>query len=148
MDWLNNWTIWLIAGFVLLILEIAIPGVFIMWWGFAGIIVAGIANLSPSLPLAWQLTIFAVLSILFSFFWWRYQHSKDSKEDRSTNLNARDHAMVGQQGVVSEILENGVIRGRFGDTTWKVIGKDLQVGDIVEVTKVEGITLFVTTTSV
>ncbi|QGM80722.1 NfeD family protein [Otariodibacter oris] len=148
MDWLSNWTIWLIVGFVLLILEIAIPGVFLMWWGFAGIIVAGVVKLSPTLPLGWQLALFAILSIIFSFLWWKFQHSKDSKEDGATNLNARDHAMIGQQGVISEILENGVIRGKFGDTTWKVIGKNLQVGDIVEVNKVEGITLFVTTISV
>ena len=44
MEWFVNWSIWhwLILGFVLLIAEIAMPGVFLLWWGLAAIVVAGI----------------------------------------------------------------------------------------------------------
>lgn len=51
--------------------------------------------------------------------------------------------MLGAQGFVVEILPNGIVRGKFGDTTWRVIGNNLQVADKIEVQKVEGITLFV-----
>ncbi|MBF0784555.1 NfeD family protein [Muribacter muris] len=143
MEWLSGWSAWLILGFALLILEIAIPGVFIVWWGFAAILVAGLVALIPVLPMAWQVTAFAVLAIVFSLLWWQYQHRKDVQADQSTELNARDHTMIGTQGAIIEILDNGIARGKFGDTTWRVVGEHLKLGDKVTVYKVEGITLFV-----
>ncbi|MDE3979914.1 NfeD family protein [Glaesserella parasuis] len=143
MEWLSGWTAWLIFGFILLILETLIAGIFIMWWGFAGIFVAILIILFPKIQLGGQATIFAVLAILFSLAWWKYQHSKDQQEDQQADLNARDHAMIGLQGTVVEVLDSGVARGKFGDTTWRVIGNTLKVGDNIQVEKVDGITLFV-----
>ncbi|MCT8561602.1 NfeD family protein [Glaesserella parasuis] len=143
MEWLSGWTAWLIFGFILLILETLIAGIFIMWWGFAAIIVAILLILFPNIELGWKATIFAVLAILFSLAWWKYQHSKDQQEDQQADLNARDHAMIGLQGTVVEVLDSGVARGKFGDTTWRVIGNTLKVGDNIQVEKVDGITLFV-----
>ncbi|MDG6784514.1 NfeD family protein [Glaesserella parasuis] len=143
MEWLSGWTAWLIFGFILLILETLIAGIFIMWWGFAAIIVAILLILFPNIELGWQATIFAILAILFSLAWWKYQHSKDQQEDQQADLNARDHAMIGLQGTVVEVLDSGVARGKFGDTTWRVIGNTLKVGDNIQVEKVDGITLFV-----
>ncbi|QBQ64268.1 NfeD family protein [Actinobacillus indolicus] len=143
MEWLSGWTVWLIFGFILLILETVIAGIFIMWWGFAALIVALMVALFPDVAFGWQATIFAVLAVLFSVAWWKYQHSKDKQEDQNVDLNARDHAMIGSQGVIVEILENGIARGKFGDTTWRVVGAELNLGDTVTVVKVDGITLFV-----
>ncbi|MDE3984529.1 NfeD family protein [Glaesserella parasuis] len=143
MEWLSGWTAWLIFGFILLILETLIAGIFIMWWGFAAIIVAILLIFFPNFEWCWQAPIFAVLAILFSLAWWKYQHSKDQQEDQQADLNARDHAMIGLQGTVVEVLDSGVARGKFGDTTWRVIGNTLKVGDNIQVEKVDGITLFV-----
>lgn len=143
MEWLSDWGGWLIVGFILLILETLAAGVFIVWWGISALIVAGIVALVPHLPLSWQLAIFAIIAIIFSLIWWKYQHKKDSEEDQQINLNARGHAMHGAQGVVVEVLENGVVRGKFGDTTWRVKGENLNVGDKIKVEQVEGITLLV-----
>ncbi|MDH2997806.1 hypothetical protein A1D22_00455 [Pasteurellaceae bacterium LFhippo2] len=143
MEYLSGWTLWLILGFALLILELVIPGVFVMWLGFAAIIVALFVGLVSDISFAIQVTIFAILSIVFSLAWWKYQHSKDEIDDRQTELNSRDHVMLGTRGTIVEILENGVARGKFGDTTWRVMGENLQVGDTVEVIRVDGITLFV-----
>ncbi|KMK51900.1 membrane protein [[Actinobacillus] muris] len=145
MEWLSGWSAWLILGFILLILEIVIPGVFVVWWGFAAILIAGLVTLIPDLALAYQTAAFAVLAILFSVLWWKYQHKKDIQDDQATELNARDHTMLGTQGKIIEILENGIARGKFGDTTWRVVGENLHIGDQVIVQNVEGITLFVVT---
>ena len=142
MEWFPDWSIWLISGFLLCILEIIISGVFIIWWGGAAIVVAITVALYP-IPLSWQLSIFAILAIIFSLIWWKYQHSKDIRDDENSTLNSRAHNMLGVQGAIVELLENGIARGKFGDTTWRVIGDNLQVGDSVQVNKVDGITLFV-----
>ncbi|BAS48888.1 regulator of membrane protease activity [Aggregatibacter actinomycetemcomitans NUM4039] len=49
--------------------------------------------------------------------------------------------MIGVQGKVLTIAENGIGRGAFGDTTWRIQGRDLAVNDIVEVVSVDSITL-------
>lgn len=143
MEWFPSWAIWLILGFILLILEIFIPGVFIMWWGGAAIIISIVIALFPSISLVWQLILFAIFAVIFSMIWWKYQHNKDTIEDKENTLNSREQAMIGVQGIITEVLENGIARGKFGDTTWRVIGENLNYGDKVQIEKVDGITLFV-----
>lgn len=144
MDWLFNWSSWLILGFVLLALELIIPGVLIMWWGFSAILLAMLVWLLPDLSVSIQISGFAILAIVFSLIWWKYQHTKDKQDDKSTSLNSREKSMIGMQGIIVEILENGVARGKFGDTTWRVMGIGLNLGDKVQVQRVDGITLYVT----
>ena len=143
MEWFVNWSIWhwLILGFVLLIAEIAMPGVFLLWWGLAAIVVAGIMKLFPDLPLSSLAVIYAIIAMILSVIWWRYQHGKDQADQSNRALNQRNHAMIGSRGKVLEIAENGIGRGAFGDTTWRIKGHGLSVNDIIEVTGVDGITL-------
>ncbi|MDH2925404.1 hypothetical protein EV693_104113 [Nicoletella semolina] len=141
MQWLSDGSNWLILGFILLIIEIFAPGVFVMWWGLAALSLATIVTLITDLSLILQLLIFVCLAITFSLFWWRYQHNINQQEDVTTLLNAREHTMIGTQGMIIELLSNGVARGKFGDTTWRVQGENLAIGDKVRVIAVEGITL-------
>jgi nodulation efficiency protein D len=143
MEWLTDWGVWhwLILGFFLLIAEILVPGVFLLWWGLSAIVIAGITYLIPTLPLSFLAVIYALIASILSIIWWRYQHGKDQIDQSQSALNQRDHAMIGAQGKVLEIGENGIGRGAFGDTTWRIQGRDLAVNDIVEVTAVDSITL-------
>lgn len=143
MEWFVNWSIWywLILGFVLLIAEIAMPGVFLLWWGLAAIVVAGIMKLFPTLPLSALVVIYAIIAIVLSVIWWRYQHSKDQADQSQSVLNQRDHAIIGARGKVLEMAGNGIGRGAFGDTTWRIKGHGLSVNDLIEVTAVNSITL-------
>lgn len=143
MEWFVNWGVWhwLVLGFILLIAEIAMPGVFLLWWGLAAIVVAGIMKFFPDLPLSSLAVIYAIIAMILSVIWWRYQHGKDQADQSNRALNQRNHAMIGSRGKVLEIAENGIGRGAFGDTTWRIKGHGLSVNDIIEVTGVDGITL-------
>lgn len=143
MEWFVNWGVWhwLVLGFILLIAEIAMPGVFLLWWGLAAIVVAGIMKLFPDLPLSSLAVIYAIIAMILSVIWWRYQHGKDQADQSNRALNQRNHAMIGSRGKVLEMAENGIGRGAFGDTTWRIKGHGLSVNDIIEVTGVDGITL-------
>ena len=79
----------------------------------------------------------------FSLLWWKYQHSKDNQDQSRTTLNQRDHTLLGKKGTVLEIGFNGIGRGAFGDTTWRIQGEHLTVNDLVVVERVDGITLLV-----
>lgn len=143
MEWLTEWTIWhwLVTGFILLIAETLAPGVFLLWWGFAALIIAGVLKLIPDLAFSSQIISYAILAIVLSVIWWKYQHGKDKIDQSTTALNQRDHAMIGNVGKLCEMNENGIGRGAFGDTTWRVQGENLHVGDLVKVIRVQGITL-------
>ena len=134
-DWLTTWSVWhwLVLGFVLLIAEILVPGVFLLWWGLAAIVAAGVMALVPSLSLTALAVFYAILAIILSLLWWKYQHGKDNQ----------DHTLLGKKGTVLEIGSNGIGRGAFGDTTWRIQGEHLNVNDLVVVERVEGITLLV-----
>ena len=147
MEWLVEWNAWhwLIGGFVLLIAETLVPGVFLLWWGLAALVIAGVAKVSPDLSLASQAILYAILASALSLFWWKYQHKKDQADEAKSALNQRDHAMLGALGKVQEIVAGDnaqtIARGAFGDTTWRVQGENLQLGDVIKVVAVQGITL-------
>lgn len=144
-QWFSTWTEWhwLILGFVLLIAEIVVPGIFLLWWGLAAIVMAALMALIPALSLTTVGILYAILATILSVIWWKYQHSRDKADDQQSVLNQRDHALIGAKGVVENMAANGIGRGRFGDTTWRIQGEDLQVGDRVTVKSVQGITLTV-----
>ncbi|MBE2893801.1 NfeD family protein [Spirabiliibacterium falconis] len=148
MDWLTHWGVWhwLILGFILLIGEALLPGIFLLWFGVAGLAMAGITALFLLSP-ATSWVLFACLAIAFSLLWWRYQHRKDQVDDSHNELNQRGIAMLGQTGQVLEFFDNGIGRGQFGDTTWRIQGVHLHAGDAIKVTAVHGITLTVEKTS-
>ena len=144
MAWLAEWGMihWLVLGFILLILEIIVPGIFFLWWGIAALIIAAVSYFFL-LSIVVSGVLFAVLATVASVCWWRYQSWKN-RQDLSVNLlNQRGLAMQGQQGRVTEVLSGNTARASFGDTTWRVEGQELQVGDLVEVIAVRGITLLV-----
>ena len=133
-DWLTTWSVWhwLVLGFVLLIAETLVPGV-----------TAGVMALMPSWSLTALAVFYAILAIILSLLWWKYQHSKDNQDQSRTTLNQRDHTLLGKKGTVLEIGSNGIGRGAFGDTTWRIQGEHLTVNDLVVVERVDGITLLV-----
>lgn len=143
MEWLSTWDVWhwLMLGFGLLIAEIIVPGIFLLWWGLSALVVAGLMALFPSLSLTTLSFTFAILATILSLIWWKYQRSRDHIDDQKTALNQRDHAMIGAKGIVEDVAANGSGRGRFGDTTWRIEGEQLQIGNTVQVQSVQGITL-------
>lgn len=143
MEWLTSWTVWhwLVLGLVLLIAEILISGVFVLWWGLAALMVAAVMALFPQLNLTALFILYGLLALSLSLIWWKYQSKKDQDDHSSSTLNQRDHAMLGAVGTVQDIAPNGIGRGHFGDTTWRIQGQQLAVGDVIEVIAVEGITL-------
>lgn len=144
MDWLLSWSVWhwLILAFLLLIAEVLIPGVFLLWWGISAIFVAILTALLP-ISLTTAGIVFAVLASSLCLIWWFFQSKRDRIDDQKTELNQRTHTLLHKQGQVVEILGKNVARAKFGDTTWRVEGENLQPDSTVIVIDVKGITLIV-----
>ncbi|MFD0915357.1 NfeD family protein [Pseudahrensia aquimaris] len=142
---LGPWT-WLIVGLLLLVGEAVVPGVFLMWFGIAGVVIGGL-SLLPFADVAWwpwqvQLVAFGVLSLVLVFVGNRLFPS-NSKDDEASKMNDPLAKFVGRDALVSEAIENGVGRVKLGDTVWRVRGADAAAGAKVRVVAVEEQTLIV-----
>ena len=141
---LGPWN-WWILGFVLLALELAAPGVFLIWIGLAALVLG-----AASLPLwdqplwSWQiqLLLFAVLSVVITLVGRRYYGSDDGRSDQPL-LNRRGESLVGRTATLAEPIREGRGRIRLDDTWWPVSGPDLPAGMRVRVAQWSGSELIV-----
>lgn len=131
---------WLIAGVILIALEMAVPGVVFMWIGIAAIITGIVAWASPDLAMEWLLIIFAVLSVLSVVLGRTYLKRNPLQSDHP-KLNRRGEQYVGRHFTLSEPIVGGFGKIKVDDSTWKVSGDDMSVGAKVEVVAVNGVVL-------
>jgi len=130
---------WLIAGLVLLGLELLLPGGVFVWLGIAAMITALV---SFAFPLDWprEFGLFGILGILAIVFWLRVVRLRGNRTDRPL-LNRRAERFVGQEAVLDEPITDGYGRVPLGDTVWRVAGPDLPAGRRVRIVGHEGAVL-------
>lgn len=136
---LGPWS-WWVLGIVLLIAEVAVPGVFFVWIGIAAILV-GIVSLLHWGSAFWtwqiQLVAFALLSVLAALVGRQVMAARGSTSDQPY-LNKRGESLVGRTAVLAEPIREGRGRIRLDDTFWVVNGPDLPAGTRVRVTQSVG----------
>ncbi len=131
---LGAWT-WWVLGLGMLILEIMLPGVFMLWFGIAAILVGTIGLMMGEASFwTWQVQfiVFAALSLVSVIVGRKYWYDIHPDSDQP-DLNERGTQMVGRVSVLLEGLENGTGRIKLGDTVWRVVGPDLPAGSKVKV---------------
>jgi membrane protein implicated in regulation of membrane protease activity len=138
---LGFWS-WIILGAILLALELAAPGAFMMWLGLSALLVGVLSFLFPSLTWEWQCVAFAIFSVLSIPLWRRFAHKVEPPDERPF-LNRRAEAMIGQTFTLEKPIVDGVGTIRVGDTIWRVTGADRPAGGRVKVTRVDGANLMV-----
>ena len=132
---------WLVAGLLLASAEMLVPGIFLMWLGFAAIITGVAAYLLP-IGIEVQLTMFAVLAVVSVFAGRRWSGSNDIASDDPL-LNDRLARLVGEMVVVDDALADGRGRVRVGDGVWPAEGPDMAAGTLARVTGARSGTLLV-----
>jgi membrane protein implicated in regulation of membrane protease activity len=133
--------IWFIAGGLLLIAEIVMPGVFMLWLGLAALLVGAI---SLFVGWAWQaqLVAFAVFALAAIPLWRRLALRVEEPSDQPF-LNRRSDAFVGRVFTLSKPIVDGGGTIAIDDTVWRVSGADAPAGSRVRVTRADGATLYV-----
>lgn len=141
---MGPWAWWLL-GVILLILELAVPGVFLMWIGAAAII-TGAISLAVWSQGFWmwevQLLVFAALSLVCVLAGRRYFYRADTETDEPT-LNRRTDGLIGRTAVLTEAIAEGNGRIKLDDTIWVVTGPDLPAGSRVRIISGKGANLTV-----
>ncbi|HSX73932.1 MAG TPA: NfeD family protein [Shinella sp.] len=136
---LGPWA-WWVLGIVLLILEVLMPGVFLVWIGIAAIVTGALSLLLWDAAFwTWhaQWLVFAVLSLVAVLIGRRIVSARGTPSDQP-HLNQRGQSLVGRTATLEQPISEGRGRIRLDDTMWSVQGPDLPVGARVRVTESNG----------
>src|SRR5688572_22832492 len=102
---LGSWN-WFVLAAVFLLLELMLPGVFMLWLGFAAILV-GIISLATNWMWQAQLIAFAILAIACIPAWRYFARSVEGANDRPF-LNRRAEGYVGRVFTLEKPIVGGV----------------------------------------
>lgn len=133
--------IWLSIGLALAALEMVVPGVYLIWLALAALI-TGALTFVLDLGLIVQVTNFIFLSLIVAFSAKRWLRDRPI-ESIDPLMNDRQGRMIGQTAVVTQALEGGSGRVRYGDGEWSATGPDLAEGVRVRITGADGTKLMV-----
>ena len=142
---LSHWS-WWIAAIVLIVLELAAPGVAFLWLGIAAGLVGLLVYFMPALDWKSQLAVFAVFAVVSVIASRRYLRWKPLETDRP-NLNRRGDSYIGREFALDQDLAGGTGTMKVDDSRWQIAGPDLPAGAKVKVTGVEGATMQVVAAS-
>jgi len=141
---LGPWN-WMVLGFVLLALEILVPGVFLLWIGIAALITGAISLLIWETG-AWiwqvQIVVFLLLALVSAYAGNRIMGGRKGRTDQPL-LNRRGEQLIGRTATLTEPIREGRGRIQLGDTMWLVSGPDLPTGTRVRVVSVKDSELIV-----
>lgn len=144
MTWLEaldtHWA-WLALGLILAVAEMAVPGFFLIWLAGAAL-VTGLLAWAVPLALAWQIVIFAALSLIAVFLGRRFLRA-NPVVSADPLLNDRGGRLVGETVVVTQALDGGSGRVRQGDSEWLAKGPDAEPGTRMRVAGHQGTVLLV-----
>ena len=103
--------IWLVAGLVLLVAEIMVPGVFMMWLGIAALGTGALVQWQD-VAFAWQVLAFAVLAAIALGIGVRVRPARTH-----TALNTQESGLLNRG---ARVIATGSheIRVRVGDSDW------------------------------
>jgi membrane protein implicated in regulation of membrane protease activity len=129
---------WVILGVLLILFELVIPSFTAMWFGLAAVVVGGVLWLEPGLAGSYQVLIWAALSGILTFFWFRI--FKPNKGHH----HALKEEVAGEMGLVATAASGdrpGIVRFStplLGEDEWSFRSEEaLEVGQQVKVVDVE-----------
>ncbi|MBI3699462.1 MAG: NfeD family protein [Afipia sp.] len=130
---------WLIVGVVLMGVETFAPGVFMLWFGIAALIV-GLVSFAIASSWQTQILAFAVLSIAMVPLY-RHFTKKNEKPTDKPFLNKRAQGLIGRVFTLERPIVDGVGTVKIDDTVWRVSGSDAPAGSRVKVIHADGASL-------
>lgn len=137
---LGSWN-WLIAGVLLMALELLAPGIFLFWLGLAAFLV-GMLSFLVSLSWQWQMLLFAAFAAAAVPIWRRVAQQNPGANPNPF-LNRRTDAMIGRICTLDRPIIDGTGIVRIDDTVWRVSGPDLPSGTRVKIVQADGASLTV-----
>lgn len=131
---------WLIVGLALVLLELFVPGTYLIWFGFAGLLVAVLTSFF-AWALITQVVVFTIFSFLFALIGWRVYGrliTKTPSNSEYRHLNDFASQYIGKKYMLDEDVVDNRSKVRVGDTVWiAACNEPLKKGQTVEVVGVK-----------
>ncbi|MCL2469688.1 MAG: NfeD family protein [Alphaproteobacteria bacterium] len=140
------WWHWVVIGVGFLLAELIVPAFVLFWFGLGSFLVMVAVLVMPALPLAAQLSIWGLSSLLMLFLWFRV-----FKRDAHKSLVGRaSAALEGEEGLIVERVapfKAGKVRFSrpiVGSDIWTCMAdQEIEIGARVRVERIEGNNVFV-----
>lgn len=137
-----EWWYWMVAGLILIGLELVIPSFTIIWFGLGALVVGLALLLAPALPAWLQVLLWALASVCFTVLWFKYLRGRGDR----THAGLSKEGIVGESGMIirgtGDSYQKGTVRFRIsilGADEWTCYAEEpLKVGDTVQVIDIEG----------
>ncbi len=134
---------WLTLAGILLLGELFIPTGFFVGMAAAALSV-GLSLFAFDYDWKMQLTLFAALSVAFTFLYWKFLKPFNQTQEDHNSLNDRSSHQLGKVAVIVEDPESHIQKAQLGDTLWTFSCESpVQNGDKVRVMSAQGMDLFV-----
>ena len=127
--------LWLIAGAVLAVGEIVIPGIFLIWIGLAAFMTGVVTMLLP-IPVALQFLFFAATAVA-SIYASRRFLKQNPIASADPLLNDRAARLIGEIVTAVEPVDADQGRVKVGDGVWSARGASAAVGERLRVVGIE-----------
>jgi len=142
---LQPYWFWLALACILLAIEVLIvPSGLFLCLGTSAALMAAIRFFVPGMSWLWALTLFSILLVLSSLFWWKVmkKQRKAHEDGEDGHLNVKTRQLIGYRAVLDEDIKGGRGKLRVNDSHWPVeTDADYPAGTRVEVVEVKGIIL-------
>ena len=129
------------VGLALALLEMLVPGVYLIWLAMAALAIAVLAFVSAP-PLALQVIAWVSLSLIFAFSARRWLRDRPIVSSDPL-LNNRAGRLVGETALVTQAIDSGTGRVKVGDSEWTARGEDAEAGARVRIVGARGTELLV-----
>ena len=139
---------WGILGLFLVLMELFVSGVYLLWFGLAGIVmsVASYCGLLPA-SISMQVIAFSMLSCIFAGIGYKIYKKMETKFNATSaykDLNDLASQYIGQVVTLTQDVVDGKSKVKAGDTVWLAYAEEgLKAGDKVVITGVEKGVIFV-----
>jgi membrane protein implicated in regulation of membrane protease activity len=138
------WWHWVVFGIVLMLLELAVPAFFLIWFGLGAVIVGVLLVIFPGMAFAYQVVAWTACALILIWFWFKVFKPQVFK----TRAGMAHGSLIGEIGLVTRDIrpyEKGQIRFQkpiLGEEVWDSMADvEIRTGERVRVLDVEGNTL-------
>src|SRR5690606_9069589 len=136
-----EWWHWEIAGLALVLLELAVPAFFIIWFGFGAMLVGLVLLVAPGLALSAPIGVWVLASVAMTVLWFRVFKRSQHK----TLVGTAAGEVIGEIGLLVSAVapfERGKVRFQrpvLGAEEWACVAESaIAAGERVRVVSVEG----------
>lgn len=144
-EWIfDSYWYWFSLAVLLLVLEVLIPGIFLLWLGMGAALVGFFLLLFPQASLAWQLFVLALsigVAVTLGLKW-----QKKLLKTQPSTLNLGLEGYLGRTATVSQSFHQGHGRVSIDGSSFPAVCQEeqLEEGQRVEVTGVQDSVFLVT----